>query len=181
MKLLQELFAQGLLSETVLEDLNKQVAKNGKTEEDIILAKNIISEETLFNLKSKISGIPFKKIDAKNVPVEVYKIIPEEASVNYKMAAVEIVKGSFGDSVLVGMVYPEDIVAQNALRYLANREMFAYQVCLITPSNLAEFLKIDFDIDIENYNSKLNNLEGGQVIFRNPNNKYIIITVKITT
>ena len=43
------------------------------------------------------------------------------------------------NSVQIGMVYPEDIAAQNALRFLANQENFTYQVYLITPSNLAVF------------------------------------------
>ena len=61
MKLLQELFAQGLLSEDKMDDLQKQVEKTGKTEEEIILEKNIIPEDSLFELKSKIFGIPLKK------------------------------------------------------------------------------------------------------------------------
>ena len=35
MKLLQELFAQGLLSEEKMDDLKKQVEKTGKTEEEL--------------------------------------------------------------------------------------------------------------------------------------------------
>ena len=63
MKLLQELFAQGILSEEKMDDLKKQVLKFGKTEEDIILEKNIVSEDFLFELKSKIFSIALKKVD----------------------------------------------------------------------------------------------------------------------
>ena len=51
MKLLQELFAQGLLSEDDMNVLEKQTEKSGKTEEDIILEKNIVSEDKLFEIK----------------------------------------------------------------------------------------------------------------------------------
>ena len=60
-KLLQELFARGFLSEEKMDDLEKQAEKTGKTEEDIVLEQKIISEEALFELKSKIFKIPFKK------------------------------------------------------------------------------------------------------------------------
>ena len=42
MKLLQELFAQGFLSEADMDGLKKQVQKTGVKEEEIILAKNIV-------------------------------------------------------------------------------------------------------------------------------------------
>ena len=71
MKLLQELFAQGLLSETQVEDFGKQLKKLGKTEEEIILDNKIVAEDFLFSLKSKISGIPLEKINADKVPLEV--------------------------------------------------------------------------------------------------------------
>ena len=145
MKLLQELFAQGFLSEQVLDDLKKQIDKTGKTEEEIILEKNIVSEEFLFNLKSKILGIALKKVEPDQVPNEILELIPQEASVNYKMASVARIE----NSVQIGMVYPEDIAAQNALRFLANQQNFVYQVCLITPSNLANILKQRRNISIE--------------------------------
>jgi len=39
------------------------------------------------------------------------------------------------------MVYPENIEAQNALRFLANQGKFSYQVYLITFSDLAAILR----------------------------------------
>ena len=137
MKLLQELFAQGLLTEEKLGGLEKEIRETGKTEEDIILGKNIVTEDYLFNLKSKIIGIAFKKIKAEQIPHDVLNLIPEEASVNYKMACI----ARAGTSADVGMVYPEDIEAQNALRFLSKQESFSYKTYLIAPSNLEEILK----------------------------------------
>jgi type IV pilus assembly protein PilB len=137
MKLLQELFSQGFLSEEKMEDLKKQIEETGKTEEDFILSEKIVSEDFLFKLKSKILAVPLEKVKADQVPADVLELIPEEASVNYKMSS--IFRNE--NSVHIGMVNPEDIAAQNALRFLANQENFTYQVYLITPSNLAEILK----------------------------------------
>ncbi len=145
MKLLQELFAQGFLSEEKMNDLKKQVEKTGKTEEDIILEKNIVSEDFLFNLKSKILNIPIKKVNADQLSPDVLETIPEEASINYKMVSIAKIE----NFVQIGMVYPEDIAAQNALRFLANQENFTYQVYLITPSNLASLLKQRKNISTE--------------------------------
>jgi type IV pilus assembly protein PilB len=137
MKLLQELFAQGILSEQMLNDLQEQVEKTGKTEEEIILDKKIISENALFDLKSKVSGIPFKRVKPDEVPSDVLELMPEEASLNYKMVPIARTQ----NFVQIGMVYPEDIAAQNALRFLAGQENFTYQVYLISFSDLANLLK----------------------------------------
>jgi len=145
MKLLQELFAQGFLSEQAMESLQKEIEKSGKPEEETILEKKIVSEEFLFDLKSKISGIPFEKIRPDQIPSDVLELIPEGASTNYKMLAI----ARNDNSVKIGMVYPEDIAAQNVLRFLANQGNFTYQVYLITPHNLEELFKQRKNISIE--------------------------------
>jgi type IV pilus assembly protein PilB len=137
MDILQELFAQGFLSEDSLEKIRKEFEKTGKTAEELVLEKRIISEEELFKIKSKIFGIPLQKVYADQIPVEVLEIVPQEASMNYKIAAIDKTK----DFVKIGMVYPENIAAQNALRFLANQENFSYHVYLITPGELADILK----------------------------------------
>jgi len=137
MKLLQELLSQGIIPQDKMDDLSKQAEKSGKTEEEIILEKNVVSEDFLFKLKSKLLGIPLKRVHTEEVPSEALEIIPEEASSNYKMSGI----GRTENSMQVGMVYPEDIAAQNALRFLANQENFTYQVYLMTPGDLADILK----------------------------------------
>jgi len=137
MKLLQELFAEGLLTEERMNEFKQQIEKSDKKEEDIILENRIVTEDFLFNLKSKISGIPLIKIEPDQISLAVMDLIPEEASINYKMIAT----GKTKEIVQIGMVYPEDIIAQNALRFLANQGKFEYQTYLITPSNLLKIFK----------------------------------------
>lgn len=145
MKLLQELFANGILSEEKKNRLQEELEKKGITEEEVILEKKIVSEDSLFELKSKLLGVPLKKVKAEEVPSAVLELIPEEAVVNYKIAALSI----NDEFVQIGMVYPEDIAAQNALRFLANQEKFKYKVCLITLSNLDALSKQQKNIGVE--------------------------------
>jgi len=145
MKLLQELYANGILSDQSKKQLEDEIEKNGKREEEVILEKKIIPEESLFILKSKVSGVPFKKVKAEEIPPEILELIPEEAVVNYNMAAIS----KTDNLVEVGMVYPEDIAAQNALRFLANQQKFEYKICLISISNLANLLKQQKNLSVE--------------------------------
>ncbi|MEI7424791.1 MAG: GspE/PulE family protein [Candidatus Staskawiczbacteria bacterium] len=155
MKLLQELFAQGYLSEEKVDEYSKQTVRFGKTEEEIILAKKIVTEDFLFNLKSKITNIPLKKVDADKVPSDILELIPEEASINYKMVAIERAE----NVIQIGMVYPEDMSAQNALRFLAGQQNFNFKIFLITITDLENLLKQRKNITIETKKA-LDSLEG---------------------
>ena len=145
MKLLQELYANGILSDQTKKQLEDEIEKSGKTEEDVILEKKVIPEDSLFELKSRVFRVPFKKIKEEEVPIEVLELIPEEAVVNYKMMALSRNE----NFVEIGMVYPEDIIAQNALRFLANQQKFDYKVYLISISNLQDLLKQQKNISAE--------------------------------
>lgn len=137
MKLLQELFASGLISESKMDELQKEVEKTGKREDDIILENKILSENDLFDLKSRTLRVPLQKIKAEEVPVDVLEIVPDEAANNYKMVAF----AKKDNVVQIGMVYPENLAAQNALRFLASQQRFSYHVFLITPTNFSEMQK----------------------------------------
>jgi type IV pilus assembly protein PilB len=137
LKLIKELLSQGLISEQDKESLEREIEKTGKTEEELILEQKKVPEDSLFEIKSKILDIPLRKIKPDQVSSDVLELVPEEASVNYKMVSLS----KNDDLVEIGMVYPENIAAQNALRFLANQERFSYAVSLITPSDLVEVLK----------------------------------------
>ena len=144
-KLLKELYANGILSEDRVSELEKEVRKTGQSEEDIILGQKIVSENVLFELKSKLLKIPLQALKAEDISADVLELIPEEASINYKMAAFSKVE----KFIQVGMVYPENISAQNALRFLANQNGFDYHIYLITPTVFENLLKQRRNIGLE--------------------------------
>lgn len=137
MKLLQELFAEAIINEKQKNDIEEEIKKTGKTEEEIILEKNLATEDYLFEKKSKILGIALKKVKPEDIALEVLELIPEEAATNYKMVPLAKKDGI----VQVGMIYPENISAQNALRFLARQENFKYETFLIGFKNLENLLK----------------------------------------
>src|SRR3989344_3385559 len=137
MKLLQELYGEGKISEEKKNQLQSELEKSEKTEEEIILQNKVVDEEFLFKLKSQLINKPLFKPTGEAIPPGVLELISEEAAVNYKM--VPLFKK--GNVVGVGMVYPENILAQNALRFLSRKENFVYEIYLITFSDLDNILK----------------------------------------
>lgn len=137
MNLIQELYGEGIISDQIVTNLQSEIRKTGETEESVILKNKIVDESFLFNLKSKISKMPLFKVKAEEIPSDILDLISEEAAVNYKMAPLF----RKGNSVGVGMIYPENILAMNALRFLSRKGNFNYEIYLITFSDLGNILK----------------------------------------
>ena len=137
MKLIQELVEKGILDKVKAAALEFETKRVGKTEEEMILQKRIVPEVFLFKLKSKILKIPLKEIVPEEVHLEVLKLIPEEPAVSYKM----IPLARKDDIAEIGMIYPEDIRSQDALRFLGRQGKFRYKVFLITFTDFDKLVK----------------------------------------
>jgi len=74
-KLIQELFGNGIINEQKKDELQKEIQTTGKTEEELILEKKIYPESSLFELKSEIFKIPLKKVKVEEIPLEVLQPI----------------------------------------------------------------------------------------------------------
>lgn len=138
MNLIEILHKQGVVNDTRKKELEVEVEKTKKTEEEVILTHKIMEEVPLFEIKSKAVGKPlFLPSMEEEVPLEVLELISEEAAMNYKM--IPLFKK---DTVIgIGMVYPENMMAQNALRFLSRKENFTYEVHLITISDFNAILR----------------------------------------
>lgn len=137
MDLVKQLVKKGILGEKEATTLKYQIESSGKNPEEVILEQGLVSEDFLWGLKSKELKIPLEKITPEEVKLEVLELIPEDSARHYKMVA--LIKR--GAKVEVGMVYPEDLEAQEALKFLARQGNFKYQIFLITPSLFKEVLK----------------------------------------
>ncbi|MBX4200952.1 GspE/PulE family protein [Candidatus Parcubacteria bacterium] len=145
MKLLQELYGQGLLTEQRRNELQSHIQTSGKTEEEVILENKIVAESALFEMKSKVINIPLKKLDQKDIPMEVLEMMSGAAAMNYKMVPLFRKDNTVG----IGMVYPEDITSQNALRFLSSKDNFNSEIYLITFTDLNNILKQYKTLEIE--------------------------------
>ena len=101
----------------------------GKTEEETLVAKGLVGEDDLFRLKGELLGLPFVSVAPEDISLEILKTIPEETAKFYRM----IPLGEKKAEVIIGMVFPDDLKAQEALKFMARKSGFAYQVVLITP------------------------------------------------
>jgi len=137
MTFINQLLKGKIIDKKTVESLRKEIKSSGQTLEELVLEKNLVSEDELFKLKSESLNIPLKKSLPTEVAVGVLEFIPKDSVEHYKMIPLAL-----KDNMLeVGMIYPEDLKAQEALNFLARQRNFNYRVSLITPSHFQGFLR----------------------------------------
>ena len=137
MTLIQQLLKKGIIGKEQATSLEFEVKETKKKEEELLIEKKIVAEDFLFSLKSENLKIPLKTVEAEEVPLEILELIPEETVKYYQMVPLSKTR----NFLEIGMVYPEDLKAQEALKFLARQGKFNYQVFLITPTTFNELLK----------------------------------------
>ncbi len=137
MSLIKQLIEKGMLKKKEAVVLDFEVKKSGKREEEVILKKGIVPEAVLFDLKSKNLKIPLRKVEVEKVSLKTLELIPEDTIKHYQMVPLEKTK----KFLEIGMVYPEDLKAQEALKFLSRRGKFNYKVFLITITTFKNLLK----------------------------------------
>jgi type IV pilus assembly protein PilB len=95
-----------------------------------------LSESELFAKKSDSLRIPLREVDPGSASLNVLELIPEETAKYYQMIPINKTE----KDVEIGMVYPEDLKAQEALKFLARQKSFTYKVLLITITNFKDLL-----------------------------------------
>lgn len=137
MTLIEYLTKEGIFDKKKAASLEYEMKISGKREEEIILEKNILPEKALFEFKSKNFKIPLREIAFEDVPLKILELIPYDSAKYYKMIPLDQ-----KDSLLeIGMVYPEDLKAQEAIKFLSRQQKFDYKVFLITFSTLENLSK----------------------------------------
>ncbi len=95
----------GLIKENQFDKALREAQKRGKKIEDILVAKNFISQEDLIRLEAYILGIPFVNLEKETVSPDVLKIIPEPIARSHNIVAFR----KKGKNLEVAMLDPEDL------------------------------------------------------------------------
>ncbi|MCX6760609.1 MAG: GspE/PulE family protein [Candidatus Nealsonbacteria bacterium] len=137
MSLLDKLVEKGLLKKDKAASLKLEIEQSGRKEEEAILESGAIPETDLFQAKSEFLKIPLKEINPEKINPEILEMIPEETARYYQM--IPLAKSA--KDLEIGMVYPEDLKAQEALKFIFRRQRQNYNVFLISLSTFKNILK----------------------------------------
>lgn len=129
---LDKLVSGQFLSSDQADRLLQEAETSNKLVEQLIYERHLVDEVEVANVKSELTGVPFKEINPKTISDEILKLLPEETIINYKVIPIE----KKDNLLVVGMLHPEDRRAQEALRFIAKQQKVSLGIYLITPSML---------------------------------------------
>ncbi|MFH1584874.1 MAG: ATPase, T2SS/T4P/T4SS family [Patescibacteria group bacterium] len=137
MDILRTLVEKQALNPEQAKSIAEQAEREEKKPEDLVLERNLVDERSLFQHKAEALQMPLRAVDAEKVPIKILGLIPQESTKYYRM----IPLGKQGDTLEIGMVFPEDLKAKDALKFLARQGNFEYTVFLISPSTFQALLR----------------------------------------
>ncbi|MBI2013267.1 MAG: type II/IV secretion system protein [Candidatus Colwellbacteria bacterium] len=135
--LLDALVNQGLLSRELAAKLSVEANSLGKSVESLIYEKRAVDEVSVAKAKGSALGIPYKHIDPDTIPEDAVKLISLDTIQNYGVVPIS----KQGNMLVVGMLNPDEVRAQEALRFIAKEQKLSLGVYVITPSDLEATLK----------------------------------------
>ncbi len=129
------LVLKGVLSTEQASQLRRRAREEKRPLEELLYEAGV-TERDLVMVKSESSGIPVRFLEGKKVGFDILKDIPEESAKFYQFVPLERKDGMLE----VGMANPEDVNAQEALKFIASRLRIPFRIFLITPADLKEVL-----------------------------------------
>jgi len=114
----------------------RKEAKEKGVPVDEELYKRGITEQYLAEAKSTVTGYPVKYLKGVAVPFEVLRDIPEESARHYKI----IPLGRHEGYLDIGMLYPDDVAGEAALKFVAARANVPVRIFIVTPSDFQNIL-----------------------------------------
>lgn len=131
--LINGLVKKNILPSEAAERIIRDAELAGRPAEDFIYERRLADEIEVAKVKSELFGVPYRKIDPTAVSEDILKIIPREVSRTYRVVPIEKTR----EMLVVGMFRPDDVRAQEALRFIAKQNRVSLGVYLVTPSDLA--------------------------------------------
>ena len=127
-QLIAQIKGQGLLTDPVIARLRRDAATKGESLEALIEEERLVPSVRIAELKSALLNIPYQKISPEAIDAKALAAIPEETARTYGVVPI-----SLDDKLLVvGMLHPDDLKAQDALKFIAREGRVNLGVYLIS-------------------------------------------------
>ena len=116
----------GKVKEDQLAKLREQVKTEKKPLQDVVLKSNTISEKELTQLYAKEIDVPYIELNAKEIPREVLRLIPERVARQYKAVLFNVEDNG---TKQLAMEDPDDIQAINFLQKQLGSDIKVHVAC----------------------------------------------------
>lgn len=125
---LQVLQERGLIDEAGAAKLKRDALIANRSVEDIVAERRIVDGALVAQMKSELLQVPYQKVDPESIDAKLMELIPENTVRTYG-----VIPLSHRDGVLIaGMVSPDDLKAQDALKFIAHKGHVSLGVYVIS-------------------------------------------------
>lgn len=129
--LIDILVGKNLLSLEEASKIRKEAKEKNLSPEDILYSHGI-SENDVAEAKGELAGLPTQYLKGLDINADALHDIPEESARHYKM----IPLGRHDGYLDIGMLNPEDVASQEAIKFITTRLGLPARIFIITPSDL---------------------------------------------
>ena len=136
---LDVLISRKLLDPVILENIRKEAERDNRSVEELLLERELIPEKDLYQTKAELLKVPFKDLAGYKPGAEILKLVPLEAAQHYRFIPLNVDKEKM--VLEVGMLNPEDMDAEEALKFIAHRHNLTPKSYVITLSDFRTILK----------------------------------------
>lgn len=134
---LSTLVQKGLIKQNEAASLIQEAQNLEKSVEEVIYIKNLVNEKVLAQLKSELFKLPLKEfVKDEIIPQSILNLIPEDTARHYNLIAFN----KENNILSIGMVYPNNLKAQEALKFTMKRLGLEMKVFIIMPTDLKNIL-----------------------------------------
>ena len=167
-ELLQQLQSRGLADAQLVNRIKRDALTTGGDVESVIAKTRAIDDTKIAALKSELLKVPYRKLTAADIDAGLLQMIPEDTARTYGAAPIALQD----NLLIVGMVHPDDIKSQEALKFIARQNHLNLGVYLISYGDWEAVLrryspyKAEIARAVQSLNIKGNDEESGQKIIR---------------
>lgn len=132
------LIERGLLRAAQVEKLTRRAAQEKKTLEELIRAEKLVYPEPLAQLKAQLLNVPYVDLAAAPIDQLAMHGISERAARTYQFIAF----GVSGEALRVAMAAPDDVSAEQAVRFAASQRGLRAEIFCASPEAILSALNI---------------------------------------
>lgn len=137
-QLIQTLVTQGTLPEESGKKLLREAELAGISVEKLINERRSVEDAAVANAKSAVLRVPYRPLNPEEVPKDLIAAFPEETVRSYQVVPI-----SRNETMLVaGMVNPDDVKAQEALKFLSRQMRVSLGIFLVSYGDWQKMVRV---------------------------------------
>ncbi|HVO28537.1 MAG TPA: GspE/PulE family protein [Candidatus Paceibacterota bacterium] len=138
-QLLAQLQSQGLIDAATANRVKRDALIGDESAESAIWRTRLVPDERVAQAKSALLKVPYRKVDLATLDAKLLAMVPEETARNY--GTIPLSFDQAGALLVIGMVWPDDLKAQDAVKFIARQNHWNLGVYLISYGDWQDALK----------------------------------------